>query len=119
MDWQTVRNNWPAFLEPIQQRWPETEENDLIEIDGNRDRFTEYLAELTGMTKNATNEEIEAWLVTHMPTDVRMNEFRDNKNIRESGRNIPPGEDVYSDDGRFGSGDWDDEGPANPVGRTK
>ena len=119
MKWQTVERDWPAFFGAIEQRWPKVDENDLIDTDGDRMRFTDYLAELYGMPRSDAHEEIAAWLMSEMPADVRMDEHRDNDNIRQSAREIPPGEDVYSEDGRFGSGDWNDEGPTNPLGRTK
>ena len=114
MDWHTVERNWPAFVERIEQRWPKTDERDLMDIDGDRSRFTTYLAKVHDLTQNEASEEIETWLMGEMPSDVKMDEFRDNANIRESGRSIPPGEDVYAEDGSFG----DDNLPRRPVGRT-
>ena len=121
MDWQTVQQNWEAYFAAIEERWPEVDEADLIEIDGDRDRFVDYLAETAGTSPDDAGDQVEAWLIeqTALPADVRMDDHRDNANIRESGQDIPTGEDVYSDDGRFGSGDWDDKGPSNPLGRTK
>lgn len=122
MNWQGIRTNWTAFFPSIADRWPEMDEADLIEIDGDRDAFTEYTAKIEKTSLSDADEQIEAWLVelTDFPTDVKMDDRRDNDNIRESGRDIPVGEDVYSDDGRFGSGSWEDEGggPTNPLGRT-
>jgi hypothetical protein len=42
-----------------------------------------------------------------------MDARRDNANIRASAAHVPPGEDVYSEDGDFG----DDRVPEPPVGR--
>ena len=120
MNWQTVAQNWPAFFDRIEQRWPQTDESDLIDIDGDRRRFTSYLSKVHDLTRNEANEEIEAWLMGEVPADVRMDDHRDNANIRESGRDIPTGEDVYSEDGRFGSGQYnsDDVTPTPPpIGR--
>lgn len=118
MDWKAVEADWAAFLPAIGQRWPEADETELIALDGNHAQFVQYLARITATTEEDAAEQIEAWLITNMPSDVRMSEFRDNANIHDSIRSIPPGEDVYSDDGRFGSGDWNDEGPVNPLGNT-
>ena len=114
MDWQTVARNWPAFVDRIEQRWPETDETDLLDIDGDRRRFTSYLSKVHDLTRSEANEEIEAWLNGEMPADVKMDEQRDNANIRESASHIPPGEDVYSEDGDFG----DDRQELRPQGRT-
>ncbi|SFQ20908.1 hypothetical protein [Tranquillimonas alkanivorans] len=114
MQWQTVQQNWPAFLERIEQRWPMTDEDDLLEVDGRRDRFVDYLSKVHDLTQNEANEQIDAWLMGEMPADAHMDDFRDNANIVESGRSIPPGEDVYAEDRDFG----DDRAPDVPVGRN-
>jgi hypothetical protein len=114
MDWQIVEKNWPAFLGRIEQRWPATDERDLMDIDGDRTRFVDYLAQTSDLTRVEANEEVEAWLIGEIPADVKMDERRDNANIRESGRHIPPGEDVYSEDGQFG----DDDIGEPPLGRS-
>ena len=114
MDWQTVERNWPAFVASIEQRWPTTDEKDLMDIDGDRRRFVDYLAKVSELTRDEANEAVEAWLMGSVPSDVKMDEWRDNANIRESSRHIPPGEDVYAEDGDFG----DDDVPVAPVGRS-
>ena len=123
MEWQTVQQNWEAFFAAIVERWPESDEADLIEIDGNRARFVDYVAEASGTSREDADDQVDAWLLeqTAVPADVQMDDRRDNANIRDSGQNIPTGEDVYSEDGRFGSGADEDEGggPVNPIGRTE
>ena len=114
MNWQTVAQNWPAFVESIEQRWPQTDETDLLDIDGDRRRFTSYLSKVHDLTRNEANEEIETWLMGEVPADVKMDELRDNQNIRASAAHIPPGEDVYSEDGDFG----DERQAPIPRGRT-
>lgn len=115
MNWQTVERNWPSFVERIAQRWPRTDETDLMDIDGDRDRLAAYLGRSHDLTASEAQEQIEAWLMGEMPADVKMDDFRDNANIRESGAHIPPGEDVYAEDGDFG----DDDVPQRPVGRAR
>ena len=115
MDWQIVERNWPAFVPKIEERWPTTDGRDLLDLDGDRQRFTRYLATVSDLTRDEASEEVEAWLMGEVPADVKMDPRRDNANIRESGRSIPPGEDVYADDREFG----DDDLPTSPVGRTR
>ena len=41
MKWQHVQQNWAAFYEAIVEKWPEVDESDLDEIDGDqRERLT-------------------------------------------------------------------------------
>ena len=114
MNWQDVEANWPSFLGRIERRWPRTDENDLIEIDGDRSRFATYLSRVHDLTRSEANEEIETWLMGEMPADVKMDEHRDDANISDSAGHIPVGEDVYSEDRDFG----DDRLSERPRGRT-
>lgn len=113
MDWVQVKSNWPAFLGPITQRWPETNEAELMDVDGDRQRFEAYLAQATGQDIQDARDQIARWLDGEMPADVRMDDTRDNLQIRDSARHIPTGEDVYSEDREFG----DDDLPAQPIER--
>jgi hypothetical protein len=114
MDWTTVERNWPAFLDVITQRWPRTRQSDLIEISGNREGFTSYLARQHSLTENEAREEVGRWLEGPLPVDVATDEFHDNESISESARHLPEGEDVYNEDRDFG----DDRLKEPPVGRT-
>ncbi len=113
MQWTAVKSNWPAFVEPIMQRWPETEENDLLAMEGDRDRLAAYLAERHDLTAREADEQITAWMQGAVPADVAMDETRDSENIRASAAHIGAGEDVYADDKDFG----DEQVPERPIGR--
>ncbi len=113
MQWDAVRQNWPAFVAPIMQRWENTDENDLLTLDGDRERFEAYLAEREGLAAPETRDQVNEWLEGAAPADVVMDETRDSVNIRASAAHIPPGEDVYSEDRDFG----DDDKVDRPIGR--
>ena len=115
MQWNAVETNWPAFIEAIMQRWPQTEEEDLLALEGDRDRLMAYIAERHDLTPAEANEQIIAWLQGEVPADVAMDETRDNENVRASAAHIGTGEDVYADDRNFGDRDSD----ARPIGRTR
>ena len=113
MDWKIVKRNWAALYESIDQRWPAVDEDDLDAIDGNRASFIDYIAKVNELTRGEAEEEVDAWVQGELPADVYMDERHDNDSMRESGRSIHPGEDVYSDDRLFG----DDNTAEPPVGR--
>lgn len=113
MQWTAVKSNWPAFVEAIMQRWPATEENDLLALEGDRERLVAYVAKAEGLERPEAERQVAEWLQGAVPADVAMDETRDSENIRASAAHIPVGEDVYSDDKDFGS-----ETPApRPLGR--
>ncbi|WP_163850224.1 hypothetical protein [Pseudooceanicola aestuarii] len=114
MQWTAIAQNWQAYVGSIMQRWPEAEEDDLLTLDGTQTTLAGYLAGRTNRDLVEINEEIEEWRTGAMPSDVRMDESRDNHNIGESARHIPPGEDVYNDDDAFGA----EEAQDTPLGRT-
>ncbi len=113
MQWNAVKSNWPAFIEAIMQRWPETEENDLLALEGDRDRLVAYLAQRHEVTPREAEEQISAWMQGAVPADVAMDETRDSENVRASAAHIGTGEDVYADDRDFG----DEQVPRRPIGR--
>lgn len=113
MKWSEVSRNWGAFQEAILTRWPELDPDDVSAAEGDRARFNATLGRSHGLTPREAEEEIDEWLMGPMPADARVDETRDNANIRESARDVPTGEDVYADDRRFG----DDMTSTPPVGR--
>lgn len=115
MQWNAVRRNWPAFIEPIMERWPQTGEEDLLALEGDRDRLMAYIGERHDLTPGEADEQILTWLQGAVPADVAMDETRDSENVQASAAHIGTGEDVYADDRKFG----DDDPDGRPIGRTR
>lgn len=105
MKWHHVQENWTAFYDAIRDRWPEAEETDLEEIDGDQRAFIAYIADLTGQETGDAREEIRDWLRGELPSDVVMDPHHDNHSISLSRKFVPEGEDEYDDDARFGDDD--------------
>ena len=102
MKWHHVEENWSAFFDAIIDKWPNADETDLEEIDGDQRAFITYIAELTGQELPDVREEIREWLAGELPSDVVMDPRHDNHSISLSGKFVPDGEDEYDDDARFG-----------------
>lgn len=102
MKWHHVQDNWTAFYEAIQNRWPDAEEDRLDEVDGDQRAFIAYIAELTGQDPAEARDEIRDWLTGELPSDVVMDPLHDNHSILLSEKFVPEGEDEYDDDSRFG-----------------
>ena len=105
MKWHHVQQNWPAFFEAILDKWPEADETELEEIDGDQRAFIAYIAELTEQEPADVREEIREWLTGELPSDVVMDPRHDDHSIRLSSKFLPEGEDEYDDDARFGDDD--------------
>lgn len=109
MKWHHVQENWAAFYEAIIDKWPEADESELDEIDGDQRAFIAYLVEVTGQEPEEIREELREWLVGEIPSDVVMDPVHDNHSIALSSKFVNEGEDEFSDDSRFGDdGDKDD-----------
>jgi len=46
MKWQHVQENWVAFYDAIQSRWPDADPDELDDIDGDQKAFIVYVARL-------------------------------------------------------------------------
>ena len=105
MRWSNVQANWPAFYEAIAEKWPEVDEEDLDEIDGDQRAFIKYLAEVTGQEIPEIKDEIREWLAGEIPSDVVMDPIHDGHSIALSAKYVGEGEDEFADDARFGDDD--------------
>lgn len=105
MKWQHVQENWPAFFEAIQSRWPDVEEETLEDIDGDQRAFVAYIAEIEQLEPAEAREEIREWLAGEIPADVIMDPTHDNHSIMLSAKYVGEGEDESDDDARFGDDD--------------
>lgn len=107
MKWHHVQSNWSAFYEAIRDKWPEADEADLDEIDGDQRAFIAYLAEATEQEPADIRDELREWLSGEIPSDVVMDPIHDNHSIALSAKYVNEGEDEYDDDARFGDDDED------------
>ena len=102
MKWHHVAENWPAFRDAIQERWPNADEGDLDTVDGDQRAFVHYIARVTGQQPGDARDEILEWLAGELPSDVVMDPHHDNHSISLSAKFVPEGEDESDDDARFG-----------------
>lgn len=105
MKWSHVQSNWPAFYEAIQEKWPDADEAELDEIDGDQRAFISYIAEISEGEREEARDEILEWLKGEIPSDVVMDPVHDNHSIALSSKYVPEGEDELDDDSRFGDDD--------------
>lgn len=111
MKWSHVQDNWSAFYEAILEKWPEADEMELDEIDGDQRGFVAYIARLTESEPSEAREEIREWLAGEIPADVVMDPLHDNHSIALSAKYVGEGEDESDDDARFGDDDdYPDDG---------
>ena len=88
-------------------------EADLIALTPTQDELAALIARRTDADTPEAARQIAEWLNGPMPADSYADPAHDNAAAHDAGRSIPDGEDVYSDDRKFGG----DHTPDTPIGR--
>jgi uncharacterized protein YjbJ (UPF0337 family) len=59
--WNRIQGNWRQFAGNVQQRWGQLTDNDVAEINGNRERLIGKLQERYGIAQADANRQIDEW----------------------------------------------------------
>ena len=113
MQWTTIETNWTAYVPRIMTRWPELDEDELLSTDGRMSDVVSHMADRQAIDSMTARDRLRDWMMGSEPSDAIMDESRDNARIMDAAKDIPAGEDVYSDDQMFG----DDNVADTPMGR--
>ncbi len=115
MQWTRIEDNWAAFIDPILQNWPDANEEDVINLDGDRAAFVDYIARVEQVEHPEAEEQVAEWQQGSIPADVRMDADMDAAAFEESGQHLMTGEEPSDDDKAFG----DDNKTDRPIGRRE
>ena len=77
MQWTAIQRNWPAFTEALMQRFPETEENDLLGLEGDRAALVDYIAQRHELARPEAERQVKEWEQGAVPADVAMDDIRE------------------------------------------
>lgn len=61
MDWERVAKHWVYFKVRARQRWGRISPDELDVIGGRRERLTECIRELYGISQGAAEMQVESW----------------------------------------------------------
>ena len=59
MNWDIVQGKWKQVKGSVKEKWGELTDDDLDQIDGNKDRLAGKLQERYGWAKNDADKEID------------------------------------------------------------
>ena len=62
--WTSIEENWNDFRAAASERWNELTEDDLDDIDGDREELVEDVQEYYGVSREEAEEQVDAWAVT-------------------------------------------------------
>lgn len=62
MNWDRIEGNWKEFKGKVKQQWGKLTDDDLIFIEGGRDKLEGLLQQRYGYAKDKVRREIDTWL---------------------------------------------------------
>jgi uncharacterized protein YjbJ (UPF0337 family) len=80
MTWEQFEVKWKRVKGDVKQRWGNLTDNDLMVIDGSRDKLIGRLQERYGLTKEQVQYQVNAWILTvsvETPDQYRTSEASD------------------------------------------
>jgi uncharacterized protein YjbJ (UPF0337 family) len=65
MDWDRVAGNWKQFTGKAKEQWGKLTDDDLTQINGQREQLEGKLQERYGTTKDQIRAEVDDWMSKH------------------------------------------------------
>jgi len=59
MNWDQIRGNWNQFKGDLKVRWAKLTDDDIGQIEGNRDKLVGRLQERYGISKEEAEKEVD------------------------------------------------------------
>lgn len=61
MNWDILEGKWKQFTGDLRARWGDLTDDDLAQINGNREKLAGKLQERYGIAKEEANQQIDEW----------------------------------------------------------
>ncbi|MBK1622501.1 CsbD family protein [Afifella marina] len=65
MNWDRVQGNWKQFKGNAQAQWGKLTDDELDQVEGNREVLAGKIQERYGVAKDEAEREIDDWLARH------------------------------------------------------
>ena len=62
MNWDRVQGNWKQFSGKVKQKWGQLTDDDLAQINGNREQLEGIIQTRYGYAKDQVRRDIDTWL---------------------------------------------------------
>ena len=59
--WQRIEGNWKQFTGSVKERWAELTDDEVAELDGNKDQLVGKVQETYGTTRQEAEEQVDEW----------------------------------------------------------
>jgi uncharacterized protein YjbJ (UPF0337 family) len=61
MNWDILQGKWKQFSGDVRKKWGELTDDDLAQINGDREKLAGKLQERYGIAKDEANQQIDEW----------------------------------------------------------
>jgi uncharacterized protein YjbJ (UPF0337 family) len=61
MNWDTVKGDWKQFSGKVKEQWGKLTDDELTQINGNREQLEGKLQAKYGYAKDKAKREVDAW----------------------------------------------------------
>ncbi len=61
MNWDRIEGNWKQFTGKAKEKWGQLTDDDLTQINGQRDQLEGILQQRYGYAKDKAKEEVDRW----------------------------------------------------------
>jgi uncharacterized protein YjbJ (UPF0337 family) len=62
MDWDRISGGWKEFRGKVKEKWGELTDDELTQIDGNREQLEGRIQQRYGYAKDRARQEVDEWL---------------------------------------------------------
>jgi uncharacterized protein YjbJ (UPF0337 family) len=62
VDWDRIEGNWKQFTGKVKEQWGKLTDDELTQINGNRDQLEGRIQARYGYAKDQAREEVDNWL---------------------------------------------------------
>ena len=59
--WQRIEGNWKQFTGAVKARWGELTDDEVAEVDGNKDQLVGKVQDAYGTTRQEAEEQVDEW----------------------------------------------------------
>lgn len=65
MNWDQIEGKWKQLVGSVKAKWGDLTDDEITQIEGNRERLEGKLQEKYGRTKEQAKAEVDDWLSKH------------------------------------------------------
>jgi uncharacterized protein YjbJ (UPF0337 family) len=62
MDWNRIEGNWKQATGKIKQKWGQLTDDDLAQVNGQRDQLEGKIQQRYGLAKDMVRKDVDDWL---------------------------------------------------------